>query len=599
MMMKRKLLISTISIIPSIVASQHVGCPTRDPDIKYSCPIERYCLWDSLTSQYTTHLKGNLGYIKRSWEYEDLVNHIEETKFSDLPFNIQSHILSFGYTEDSHNCCQTHYNSFLWDDFDEEQKVALRIMGYDQFTWDNHREDPIYTKYNWDSLPADVQYVASKYFCYTKEVWEKVPLSDWPEDAHLPGSTPRSSFDITSFELFTSAVTNPSPTPPEDTSTTSTFSSNVPDSSSTNDASDSNISQSQTTIVLQDSTHSDESSETLIVTDLVMEAEVHDLETDQQLGEEQQESNSVFQDSETALDQNQEIPLHGYDISTPTVYSEALDTVDTVMQIRDYSRYFEEWDDDYGYGDDSNTDTRKMDKDKANNGKNKDGGDKDKDKNKAEKDKNKDKDKDKNKNKSVDIVEDDAGRGFGIFKGGEKDNDDEVDKDKDKNKDKDNDKKKCCGEGGNGSRFIVRSALIGLVLSAFSRASGGPSLASFAQELPGIAANITSTLPMPGNMTKLPVNFLSEVNDNEDIFDVLNTVVSDDDSTVSGDDTNTDFLVPQKFQDLVDFVQKVRDSRWFQFIQRIVIRYIAKKNGDETDDVWVVGVDDDDSRSSN
>ena len=84
-----------------------------------------------------------------------------------------------GITEAMWNCHVNHYTGLWWEDIER--------YGYDQYfialgwtvdSWDNGAHAPETEDLYWDELTPE-QRAAATQLCYTREVWDSVPISDW------------------------------------------------------------------------------------------------------------------------------------------------------------------------------------------------------------------------------------------------------------------------------------------------------------------------------------------------------------------------------------------------------------------------------------
>lgn len=102
-----------------------------------------------------------------------------------------------GFDEDQFDCCMNHYEWYDWADFQvvyengenyADQILALEALGWTEEMWES--EDPndwADTDYMyWDELTEYQREMAERKLCYTRETWNWVPLSQWPEDAWIP-----------------------------------------------------------------------------------------------------------------------------------------------------------------------------------------------------------------------------------------------------------------------------------------------------------------------------------------------------------------------------------------------------------------------------
>ena len=166
-------------------------CREKEGSMEYFCPTVRYCDWNSNPGPTRRFARQRLGYKMNSWNFLT-VNTIEQTAFEELAVNIQKNLMQLGYQEDEHDCCQGHYESYDWFEFEDDEDysgtlAALELLGYDEDKWTNDLVTE-YDDYWWDELPEDVQFALSDELCYSKELWNEVPSNMWGDDVMLPGS---------------------------------------------------------------------------------------------------------------------------------------------------------------------------------------------------------------------------------------------------------------------------------------------------------------------------------------------------------------------------------------------------------------------------
>lgn len=162
-----------------------------DPQTSF-CPIQRYCEWDYYDSATRRFLRRRLNYRENTWDYDGVKNEdLEMTSFEDLLGTVRNALESIGFDEDSHDCCQVHYEDYDWSDFSgsdmADVKSAWILLGFNQRKWDNGASGD-FDDFDWDDLSNKQQEALFEHLCYTKELWNEEPISDWPDDAILPGT---------------------------------------------------------------------------------------------------------------------------------------------------------------------------------------------------------------------------------------------------------------------------------------------------------------------------------------------------------------------------------------------------------------------------
>lgn len=183
---------TTASPLSSSVAAPKPGCRPVDPRARYWCPVERYCEWDSFPTTRRATMRSEIGYSRTDWNYM-VVNPVEKTRFEELGRDVREGLADLlGFDEDRHDCCQNHYEDYDWTELDVSQREALSVLGHDEETWrDDEDEDdrrPTSSSRVWDDL-SEEERNAARELCWTKETWDEVELTNWPDDAEIPGST--------------------------------------------------------------------------------------------------------------------------------------------------------------------------------------------------------------------------------------------------------------------------------------------------------------------------------------------------------------------------------------------------------------------------
>jgi len=183
------------------------NCRELDPTVYHWCPTKRYCSWANHTMDVRSFFTSDIGYSEMDWNYIQ-INPLETTYFGDLNATVQTGLGDLGYVEDTHDCCLGHYESYDWIDFDVEDGygevfTSLQQMGYDEGSWTNSTA----TQWDdmwWDELPLEIQYAAYDGLCYTRELWNLIPTTLWPEETfEYPSSYYISNLDDdTLFDTF-------------------------------------------------------------------------------------------------------------------------------------------------------------------------------------------------------------------------------------------------------------------------------------------------------------------------------------------------------------------------------------------------------------
>jgi len=185
---------------------EQTPCKELNPDTLYFCPPARYCLWDHYVESTQQLLSTELNYSRESWNYEiNQLNDIEFVQFVDLTERQQAALIAIGFTPQTHDCCHSHFATYEWEElFVPEFSViatSVTLLGYTEETWNakptpqSRFRSPIYANTNWDDLPRRVKFGARS-LCYSRELWDRIPIPVWSEFAITPGSNEREPANI-------------------------------------------------------------------------------------------------------------------------------------------------------------------------------------------------------------------------------------------------------------------------------------------------------------------------------------------------------------------------------------------------------------------
>jgi len=196
------------SLTPVVIenVADELSCREPDPTKFYYCPTQRYCDWNGQSADAKSWLTNRLSYENLTWNYYD-INPIEMSWFEDLSVTQQSSLTDIGFDVDIHDCCLSHYSLYGWGGFDRwgmtDEKAAWETVGYDEDKW-NNGEDLDNFDLAWDDLAEDVRFALEFNLCYNEELWNEIPMENWPDDVVLPGT----------YEMETDAPTGLSSDPP-------------------------------------------------------------------------------------------------------------------------------------------------------------------------------------------------------------------------------------------------------------------------------------------------------------------------------------------------------------------------------------------------
>ncbi len=108
-------------------------------------------------------------------------NLAEDYCYDDLYENEKSgaDLLGMGY--DIWDCHINHYLGYWWEDLEERGlDQYLKELGWDENSWNQDGPVPDTDDLYWDGLTPDQQEAAVQ-ICYFRELWDNVPIPEWPK----------------------------------------------------------------------------------------------------------------------------------------------------------------------------------------------------------------------------------------------------------------------------------------------------------------------------------------------------------------------------------------------------------------------------------
>ena len=115
---------------------------------------------------------------------------LEYWKYADLYDDEKIGAEALGITAPMWDCFINHYLGYWWEDL-EELNVAqyYAILGWDIDSWDEELYVPETDDMYWDDLTSEQQEAAGQ-LCFSKELWDEVPLPDWKDSSSPPTRQP-------------------------------------------------------------------------------------------------------------------------------------------------------------------------------------------------------------------------------------------------------------------------------------------------------------------------------------------------------------------------------------------------------------------------
>ncbi|KAL3942714.1 MAG: hypothetical protein SGBAC_003159 [Bacillariaceae sp.] len=121
----------------------------------------------------------------------------EECAWEDLPFNVQEAATRLGYTEQIWSQENSEDpNKKYWEELDQEEKVAAKVLGYDEVHWDFGDKVVTPADYEdmyWNQLPKPIR-KAYRVLGYRRRAWNE------DDDDDSPASFDKDWFELTDAE---------------------------------------------------------------------------------------------------------------------------------------------------------------------------------------------------------------------------------------------------------------------------------------------------------------------------------------------------------------------------------------------------------------
>lgn len=106
-------------------------------------------------------------------------NDIEAWSYHDLWPEEVVGIQALGIDEEMWDCHINHYAGYWWEDIESYgYSIYLNELGWNEGNYDGDESSPESDEKWWDQL-TEKERVAATQLCYTRELWNAVPISDW------------------------------------------------------------------------------------------------------------------------------------------------------------------------------------------------------------------------------------------------------------------------------------------------------------------------------------------------------------------------------------------------------------------------------------
>ena len=178
-------IIDSPAFIPPATPRNGGGFPKYPRDVRFQP-------WDELDEDSKHLYSTNLGYDEFTWNEPGSL-WIEHKSFETLQGNaslppalVDTIHYVMGFTEESWDCWINHYVDYHWFELSETQtssgsaEDAFRALGWTKHKWGSTDRDewPDSEFKCWLELTAKERSAAEE-LCYTKELWDKIPLPEW------------------------------------------------------------------------------------------------------------------------------------------------------------------------------------------------------------------------------------------------------------------------------------------------------------------------------------------------------------------------------------------------------------------------------------
>jgi hypothetical protein len=166
----------------------------KPPVEEINYPDFRYVLWKDLDVDRKISAEA-LDWTETTWNNPGQAT-IETFAFEDLPDESQDEASSMGFDDMSWNCYINHFDAFVWSSLEDldVQKYFI-TLGWSRQSWEGEIDPPASDETPWVALTAAEQNAATE-LCYTKEMWEGIPLEDWPPQNTEPPSEDDSTENV-------------------------------------------------------------------------------------------------------------------------------------------------------------------------------------------------------------------------------------------------------------------------------------------------------------------------------------------------------------------------------------------------------------------
>jgi hypothetical protein len=108
-------------------------------------------------------------------------NLAEDYSYDDLYENEKSGANLLGLGGDIWDCQVNHYLGCWWKDLEERGlDQYVKVLGWDEDRWNHDGPVPDTDDVYWDDLTQEQQEAAIQ-ICYFRELWDNVPIPEWPQ----------------------------------------------------------------------------------------------------------------------------------------------------------------------------------------------------------------------------------------------------------------------------------------------------------------------------------------------------------------------------------------------------------------------------------
>mmetsp|Transcript_36199 Transcript_36199/g.65188 ORF Transcript_36199/g.65188 Transcript_36199/m.65188 type:complete len:398 (+) Transcript_36199:75-1268(+) len=141
-------------------------------------PSFRYRPWNELNAVTQNVAGGMLNYTEATWN-NLRTSVVEKNTFLNLDSDEREGAMDLGFYTHTWDCFMNHYQSYFWSSFQEDLKVAIETLGWNEAMWsDESVTAPDSEMKKWEDLTPEEKAAATR-LCYFEEIWNDKPITEW------------------------------------------------------------------------------------------------------------------------------------------------------------------------------------------------------------------------------------------------------------------------------------------------------------------------------------------------------------------------------------------------------------------------------------